>query len=151
MPGWMKLIAWIKIARRNINNHKYADDTTLMEEGEEKLFFKRTLDESERGEWNIWLKLHIQKMKIMAFGHITSWQIDGETMETMRDVIFRGSKITIEDDCSHEIKRCLLVWRKSMRSLAAFLKAETLLCWKSSIYSKLWFFQLSCMDVTVAP
>ena len=94
---------------------------------------KEPLDESERGEWNIWLKLHIQKMKIMAFHPIASWQIDGETMETVRDFIFGGSKITADDDCSHEIKRCLLVWRKSMTSLAAFLKAETLICWKSSV------------------
>ena len=79
-------------------------------------------------------------MKIMAFGPITSWQIDGETMETVRDFIFGSSKTTGNDDCSHEIKRCLLVWRKVMTSLAAFLKAEILLCWKSSVQTKLWFF-----------
>ena len=102
----------ITVSGRNINNHKYADDTTLMEEGEEKLFFKRTLDESERGEWNIWLKLHIQKMKIMAFGHITSWQIDGETMETVTDFILGGSKITADDDCSNELKDACLFEEK---------------------------------------
>ena len=98
--------AGIKIARRNINNLRYADDTTLMAESEEEL--KKPLDESERGQWKVGLKLNIQKTKIMASGPIISWEIDGETVETESDFIFSGSKITADGDCSHEIKRCLL-------------------------------------------
>ena len=98
--------AGIKIARRNINNLRYADDTTLMTESEEKLksLLMKVKEESE----NV-LKLNIQKTKIMASGPITSWQIDGETMETVADFIFGGSKITADGDCSHEIKRRLLL------------------------------------------
>ena len=88
-------------------------------------------------------------MKIMACGPITSWQIDGETMETVTDVIFWGFKITADGDCSHEIKRHLLSGRKVMTNLDSVLKAETLLYQKRSIWSKLWFFQESCMDVRV--
>ena len=104
--------AGIKSARRNINNLIYADDTTLMAESEEELksFLMKVKGESEKVD----LKLHIQKMKIMASGPITSWQIDGETMETVRDFIFFGSKITADGDCSHEIKRRLLLGRKAM-------------------------------------
>ena len=91
--------AGIKIAGRNINNFRYADDTTLMAESEEEL--KKPLDESERGEWKTDLELNIQKMKIMASGSITSWQIDGETVETVTDFIFLGSKITVHGDCNH--------------------------------------------------
>ena len=96
----------IKIAGRNINNLRYADDTTLMAESEEerKILLMKVKEESEK----IGLKLNVQKKKIMAFGPITSWQKDGETVETVRDFIFRGSKITAEGDCSHEIKRRLL-------------------------------------------
>ena len=96
--------AGIKIARRNINNLKYADDTTLMAESKEELksLLMKVKEESEE----LGLKLNIQKMKIMASGPITSWQIDGETVETVADFIFLGSKITADDDCSHEIKRC---------------------------------------------
>ena len=110
--------AGIKIAGRNINNLRYADDTTLMAESEEELqsLLMKVKEESEK----VGLNLNIQKINIMASGLITSWQIDGETMETMRDVIFRGSKITIEDDCSHEIKRCLLVWRKTDKPVQIF-------------------------------
>ena len=102
--------AGIKIAGRNINNLRYADDTTLMAESEEELksLLMKVKDESE----NVGLKLNIQKMKIMASGPITSWQIDGETMEAVTYFIFLDSKITADGDCSHEIKRCLLLGRK---------------------------------------
>ena len=100
----------IKIARRNINNHRYADDTTLMVEREEELksLLMWVKEESEKAG----LKLNIQKTKIMASGSITSWQIDGETVETVSDFILGGSKITADGDCSHEIKRHLLLGRK---------------------------------------
>ena len=91
--------AGIRIAGRNINNLRYADDTTLMAESEEET--KKPLDESERGEWKVGLKLNFQKTKIMASGPITSWQIDGKTVETVADFIFGGSKITADGDCSH--------------------------------------------------
>ena len=99
--------AGIKIAGRNINNLRYADDTTLMEESEEEL--KRLLMKVKEESEKVGLKLNIQKTKIMAFGSITSWQIDGETMETVADFILGDSKITADGDCSHEIKRCLLL------------------------------------------
>ena len=104
--------AGIKIAGRNINNLTYADDTTLMAESEEELksLLMKVRDESEK----VGLKLNIQKTKIMASGAITSWQIDGETMETVTDFIFLGSKITADGDCSHEIKRHSLLGRKAM-------------------------------------
>ena len=107
--------AGIKIARRNINILRYADDTTLMAESEEemKTLLMKVKEESEK----IGLKLSIQKAKMMAFGPITSWQMDGETMETVIDLIFLGSKITADGDCSHEIKRCLLLGRKLMTNL----------------------------------
>ena len=102
--------AGMKIARRNINNLRYADDTTLMFESEEELkSFLKVKEGSEKAG----LKLNIQKAKIMTFGLITSWQIDGETVESVRDFIFLGSKITADGDCSHEIKRCLLLGRKA--------------------------------------
>ena len=103
--------AGIKIARRNINNLRYADDTTLMAECEEELksLLMKVKEESEK----VGLKLNIQKTKIMASGPITSWQIDGETMETLSDFILGGSKITADGDCSHEIKRCLLLGKKA--------------------------------------
>ena len=102
--------AGIKIAGRNINNLRYADDTTLLGESEEELksLLMKVKEESEK----VGLKLNIQKMKIMASGLITSWEIDGETMETVTNFIFLGSKITADDDCSHEIKRHLLLGRK---------------------------------------
>jgi len=111
--------AGIKIARRNITNLRYADDTTLMTESEEELKSLLMKEESEDG-----LKLNIQKTKIMASGPITSWQIDGETMETGRDFIFLGSKITANGDCSHEIKRCLLFGRKAMTNLGSVLESR---------------------------
>ena len=102
--------AGIKIARRNINNLRYADDTTLMAESEEEL--KRLLMKVKEESENVGLKLNIQKTKIMAPGPITSWGIDGETVETVSDFILGGSKITADSDCSHEIKRRLLLGRK---------------------------------------
>ena len=102
----------VKIARRNINNLRYADDSTLMAESEEELksLLKKVLEENEK----VGLKLNIQKTKIMASSPIISWQIDGETMETVTDFIFLGSKITVNGDCSHEIKRCLLLGSKAI-------------------------------------
>ena len=107
--------AGIKISRRNINNLRYADDTILVAESEEELksLLMKVKEESEK----VGLKLNIQKTKIMAPGPITSWQIDGETMETVTDFIFLGSKITADGDCSHEIKRCLLLGRTAMTDL----------------------------------
>ena len=113
--------AGIKIARRNINNLRYADDTSLMAENEElKSLLMKVKEESE----NVGLKLNIQKTKIMASGPITSWQIDGETMETVADFILGGSKITADGDCSHEIKRPLLLGRKVMTNLGSILKSR---------------------------
>ena len=112
----------LKIARRNINNLRYADDTTLMAESEEELksLSMKVKEESE----NVGLKLNIQKTKIMASGPITSWQIDGETMETVTDFILGGFKITADGDCSHEIKRRLLLGRKVMTKLDSILKSR---------------------------
>ena len=124
--------AWaeIKIARRNINNLRYADDTTLMAENEElKSLLMKVKEESEK----VGLKLNIQKTKIMASGPIASWQIDRVTMETVSDFIFLGSQITSEGDCSHEIKRHLLLRRKAMTNLDSIFKTETLLCQQRSI------------------
>ena len=114
--------AGIKIARRNINNLRYTDDTTLMAESEEELksLLMKVKEESEK----VGLKRNIQKTKIMASGPITSWQIDGETMETVTDFIFLGSKLTADGDCSHEIKRCLLLGRKVMTNLDSVLKSR---------------------------
>ena len=113
--------AGIKIAERNINNLRYADDTTLMAESEElKNLLMKVKEEREK----VGLKLNIQKTKIMASGPITSWQIDGETMETLTGFIFLGSKITAEGDCSYEIKRCLLLGRKVMTNLDSILKSR---------------------------
>ena len=113
-PGLEEAQAGIKIAGRNINNLRYADDTTLMAESEElKSLLTKVKEESEK----VGLKLNIQKTKIMAFGPITSWQIDGEAVETVADFIFLGSKITADGDCIHEIKRCLLLGRKVMTNL----------------------------------
>ena len=114
--------AGIKIAGRNINNLRYADDTTLMTESEEELksLLMRVKEESEK----VGLKLNIQKTKIMASGPITSWEIDGETVETVADFILGGSKITADGDCSHEIKRCLLLGRKVMTNLDIILKSR---------------------------
>ena len=114
--------AEIKIARRNINNPRYADDTTLMAESEEEL--KRLLIKVKEESEKVGLKLNIQKTKIMASSPITSWQIDEETVETVTEVIFLGSKITADGDCSHEIKRCLLLGRKVMTNIDSILKKQ---------------------------
>ena len=114
--------ARIKIARRIINNLRYADDTTLMAKSKEEL--KSLLMKVKEGSEKADLKLNIQKIKVMVSGFIPSWQIDGETMETMTDFIFLGSKITADGDCSQEIKRCFLLRRKAMRNLDSILKSR---------------------------
>ena len=128
--------AGIKIAGRNINNLRYADDTTLMPESKElKSLLMKVKEKSEK----VGLKLNIQKTKIMASGPITSWQIDGETVETAADFIFLGSKITADGDCSHEIKRHLLLGRKVMTNLDSILKSRDII-----LSTK-----VRCMDVRV--
>ena len=113
--------AGIKIARRNINNLRYADDISLMAESEElKSFLMKVKEENEK----VGLKLNIQKTKIMASGPITSWEIDGKTVETVSDFIWGGSKITADSDCSHEIRRRLLLGRKVMTNLDSILKSR---------------------------
>ena len=115
--------AGLKISRGNINNLRYADDTTLMAESKElKSLLMKVKDDSEKAD----LKLSIQKMKIMASGPITSWQIDGEKVETVTDFIFLGYKITADGDCSHEIKRCLLLGRKALTNLDSILKSRNI-------------------------
>ena len=123
--------AGIKKAGRNINNLRYADDTTLMAESEEELksLLMKVKEENEK----VGLKLN---SKIMASGPIISWQIDGETAETVRDFIFLDSKITVDGDCSHEIKRCLLLESKAMTNLVSILKSRDI-----TLPTKLWFFQ----------
>ena len=120
-----KAQAGIKIAGRNIDNLRYADDTTLMAESEEELksLLMNVKEESEK----VGLKLNIQKTKIMASGPITSWQIKEEIMETLRDFILGGSKITADDDCIHEIKRCLLLGRKAMINLESIFKSRDII------------------------
>ena len=115
--------AGINIAGRNINNLRYADDTTLMAESEEQKSLLMKVKESEK----IGLKLNIQKANIMASGPITSWEIDGETVEMVSDFIFWGSKITADGDCSHEIKRCLLLGRKVLTNLDRILKSRDII------------------------
>ena len=121
--------AGIKISKRNINNLRYADDTTLMAESKEELksLLMKVKDEGEK----VGLKLNIQKTKIMASGPITSWQIDGETVETVTVFIFLGFKITADGDCGHEMKRCLLLGRKTMTNQDSILKSRTLVYWQS--------------------
>ena len=120
--GLVEAQAGIKIARRNINNLRYADDNTLMAESEEQLksLLMKVKVESEKAG----LKLNIQKTKLMASGPIASWQIDGEAVETVSDLIFGGSKITADGDCIHEIKRCLLLGRKVMTNLDSMFKSR---------------------------
>ena len=123
MLGWKKHKLDSRLpGGRNINNLRYADETTLIAESEEelKILLMKVKEVSER----VGLKLNIQKSKIMASSSITSWQIDGETVETVADFIFRGSKITADGDCSHEIKRCLLLGRKVMTNLDSILKSR---------------------------
>ena len=126
-----KAQAGIKISERNINNLRYADDTTLMAESEEELksLFMKVKEESEK----VGLKFNIQKTKIMASSPITPWKIDGETVEKVTDFILGGSKIIADGNCSHEIKRRLLLGRKVMTKLDIMLKAETLLCQQRSV------------------
>ena len=123
--------AEIKIARRNTNNLRYADDTTLMAESKEELksLLMKMKEESEKAG----LKCNIQKTKIMASGPITSWQIDGENVGTVTDFIFLGSQITVDGDCSHEIKRRLLLGRKPMTNLDSVLKSKGSLCRQRSV------------------
>ena len=140
--------AGIKTAGRNINNFRYADDTTLMAESEEKLksLLTKVKDEREKVD----LKLNIQKTKIMASGPITSWEIDGETVETVSDFIFLGSKITADGDCSHEIKRCLLLGRKVMSNLDSIFKSRDIITLPTKVRLVKWScVQWSCMDVRV--
>ena len=120
--GLDEVQAGIKTAGRNVNNLRYADDTTLMADSEEELksLLIKVKEESEK----VGLKLNIQKTKMMISGPITSWQTDGETVETVTDFILGGSKITADGDCSHEIKRCLLLGRKAMTNLASILKSR---------------------------
>ena len=122
MLGWKEAQVEIKTAGRNTNNLRYADDTTLMAEREEEIksLLVKVKEESEKVD----LKLNIQKTKILASGPITLWQIDGETMETMTDFIFFGSKITADGDCSHEIKRRLLLGRKALTNLDSIFKSR---------------------------
>ena len=128
----------IKIAGRNINNLRYADDITLMEESEElKSLLMKVKEESEK----VGLKLSIKKINIMASGPITSWQINRETMETVTNFIFWGSKITVDGDCSHEIKRQLLLGRNVITDLNSILKSRDITLPTKSIQSRLWFFQ----------
>ena len=139
--------AGIKITRRNINNLRYADDTTLMTESEEEIksLLMKMKEESEKVE----LKLNIHKTKIMASGPITSWEIDGETVETVSDFIFLGSKITADGDCSHENKRHLLLGRKVMTNLDSIFKSRDITLPTKVHLDKAMFFQWSCMDVRV--
>ena len=131
--------AGIKIAGKNINNLRYANDTTFMAESEEglKSLLMKVKEESE----NVGLKLNIQKTKIMASGPITSWEIDGKTVETVSDFIFLGSKITDDDDCSHELKRHLLLGRKVMTNLDSILKSRDITFPTKVCLVKLWCFQ----------
>ena len=131
--------AGIKIAGRNINNLRYADDTTLMAESEEELksLLMRVKEESEK----VGLKLNIQKTKIMTSGPITSWQIDGKIVETMADFIFLGSKITVDIDCNHEIKRCLLFGKNAMTNIDSILKSRDMTLPRKFCLLKAMFFQ----------
>ena len=137
--------AGIKIARTNINNVRYADDTTLMAESEEELKSLLMKVESEK----VGLKLNIQKTKIMASGPITSWEIDEETVETVSDFIFLGSKITADGDCRHEITRRLLIGRKVMTNLGNIFKSRDITLPTKVRLVKAMVFPVVCMDVRV--
>ena len=138
-PGLDQAQAGIKIAGRNINNLRHADDTTLMTESKEELksLLMKAKEESEK----VGLKLNIQKTKIMISGLITSWNIDGETMETVTGFIFLGSKNSADGGLSHETKRHLLLGRKAMTNLYRILKSRDIALPTRAVYSKLWFFQ----------
>ena len=144
--GLEEALAGIKIARRNINNLRYADDTTLMAESEEELktLLMKVKEEGEK----VGLKLNIQKTKIMASGLITSWQTDGPTVEIVTDY-FSGSKISADGDCSHEIKRCLLLGRKVLTNLDSIFKTRDITLPTKVCLVKAMVFQWSCMDVRV--
>ena len=137
-----------KIAGRNINNLRYADDTTLRAESEDDLLKSLLMKVKEESE-KVGLKLNIQKTEIMASGPITSWQIDGETVETVRDFILGGSKITADGDCSHEIKRHLLLGRKAMTNLESILKSRDITLPIKVRVVKAMIFPVVCMDVRV--
>ena len=137
-----KAQAGIKISGRNINNLTYADDNTLMAE---KGFFMKVKEKSEKGG----LKLNIQKMKIMASGPITWWQIDGEIMETVKDCFWGGSKITVDVDCSQEIKRNLLLRRNAMTNLDSILKSRDITLPTRVHLVKAMVFPVSCMNVRI--
>ena len=139
--------AGIKIAGGNINNLRYTDDTTLMAENEEELksLLMKVKEESEK----VAFKLNIQKTKTMASVPITSWEIDEETVATVSDLIFGGSKITADGDCSHEIKRCLLLGRKGMTNLDSILKSRDITLPTKVRLVNAMFLQWSCMDVRV--
>ena len=137
--GLEKAQAGIKIAGRNINNLRYAYDTTLVAESEEEL--KSLLMKVKEGSEKVGLKLSTQKSKVMASGPITSWQIDGEKVETVADFVFLSSKITADGDFSHEIKRHFLRGRQVMTKLDSILKSRDITLSQRSIWSRLWFFQ----------
>ena len=139
----------IKIAKGNINNLTYKDDTTLMAESKEEL--KNLLMKVKQESEKVGLKLNIQKTKIMESGPIPSWQRDGETIETLRDFIFLDPKITSDGDCSHEIKRHLLLGRKAMTSLDSILKSRDITLPTQVCLVKAMVFQQSCMDVRLEP
>ena len=146
MPGWMRhklesrLLGEVSVTQICRWHHS---------DGRKWRGTEEPVDESERGEWKSWLKTQHSEMKIMTSSSITSWQIDGNNEKTVRNFLFLGSKITADGYCTHEIKRCLLLGKKFMTNLEAYWKAETLLCQQRSVSSRLWFFQWSCMDVTV--
>ena len=149
-PGLQEAQAGIKIARRNISNLRYTDNTTLMAGCEEELksLLMKVKEESEK----VGLKLNIQKTKIMASSPITSWQIDGETVETVADFIFWGSKITADGDCSHEIKRRLLLGRKVMSNLDSILKSRDITLSTKFRLVKAMVFPISiCITLVVLP
>ena len=139
--------AGLKIARRNISYLRYADDTTLRAENEEELksLLVKVKEESEKAD----LKLNIQKTKVMASSPITSWQIDGETMKTVRDFIFLGSKITADGDSNHEIKRCLCLGRKAMTNLSSILKHRNITLLAKVHIVKVMISLVSCMHVRI--
>ena len=139
-----KAQAGINIAGKNINNLRYVDDTTLMAKSKREL--KGLLMKVKEERKNVGLKLNVQKTKIMASSPITSWEIDGETVETVSDFVLGGSKITADGDCSHEIKRCLRLGRKVMTNLDSILKSRDITLPKKV---RLWYFQWSCIDVRV--
>ena len=148
-PGLDEAQAGIKIAGRNISNLRYADDTTLMAESKEKL--KSLLMELKEENEKAGLKFNIQKIKIVTSSPLTSWQIDGETMETVRGFIFLGSKISADGDCSHEIKRCMLFERSYDKLRQHIKKQRHYFTHKGPSSESYCFFQESCMDVSVGP